>query len=78
MSSYQVGIEVDVYLNDLTYQIARVTPQSKMREFVLQLDAEVAEKEFTTALVEDLVDVLNDEYNMQVALVEVPNSEDEK
>lgn len=76
MSDYQTSIEVDVYLNDLTYQIARSVPQHKAMEFVLLLDAEYADKGFTVALVKGLVEVLNDEYDMSLALVDDNDKED--
>lgn len=76
MSDRQIGVEVDIYLNDLTYQIARSVSQREAREFVLLLDAEYADKDFTMALVEGLVEVLNDEYDMSLALVDDNDKED--
>lgn len=76
MSDRQIGIEVDVHLDDLTYQIARSTPQRVAREFILLLDAEYADKGFTEQLVASLVDVLNEEYGMNLTLVNHNDKED--
>lgn len=76
MSDRQIGVEVDIYLSDLTYQIARSVSQHEAREFILLLDAEYADKGFTEQLVASLVDVLNEEYDMSVALVADDDKED--
>lgn len=78
MSNYQIGVEVDVYLNDIAYQIARSTPKHVAREFILLLDAEYADKDFTEQLVASLVDVLNDEYDMNLSIINSTDTEDEE
>jgi len=70
VSDRAVGINAEVYLSDLSYELSRALSQRELREFILLLDAEVAEKSFTAGLVESLGELLEEEYDIKVTINE--------